>query len=93
MRIFLENTYICCMKAKLNLTIEQDILERIKAYAASKQISISELVEHYFKSVVRPTGKKNIITLVDRLKPPTDIDNKADLKELYYKEQGHKYGF
>ncbi len=80
------------MKTRLNLTIDQSLLEYMKAYAAKKNISISELVESYFKKVSRPAKKKNIIQLVDQLKAP-HIEKNADLKKLYYEEQKHKYGF
>ncbi|WP_240768660.1 DUF6364 family protein [Olivibacter sp. XZL3] len=37
------------MKAKLNLTIDKQLLTEVKAYAAQKHSSVSELVEGYFK--------------------------------------------
>ncbi len=80
------------MKIRLNLTIDEALLSHIKAYAASKDISISELVETYFKKVTRPARKKNILHLVEKLEAPA-IDPKADLKELFYLEQAGKYGF
>lgn len=80
------------MKTRLNLTIDQSLLENMKAYAAKKNISISELVENYFKKVSRPAKKKNIIQLVDQLKVP-HIEKNVDLKKLYYEEQKNKYGF
>jgi len=42
----------------------------MKAYAASKEMSVSELVESYFRSVTKPVGRDNILDLVDRLEPP-----------------------
>jgi hypothetical protein len=80
------------MKERLNLTIDGDLLDAMKNYAANKQMSVSELVENYFKTVTRPVRRKNIIDLVDKLEKPA-IDSSADLKELFYKEQGKKYGF
>jgi hypothetical protein len=35
------------MKVKLNLTIDDGLLTRIKRYAADKKTSVSELVEDY----------------------------------------------
>lgn len=92
MRIKFKNAYICGMKTRLNLTIDETLLEYIKIYAARKQTSVSELVETYFKRVARPAKRKNILQLVERLDTPA-IDLKADLKEMYYKEQSEKYGF
>lgn len=80
------------MKARLNLTIENSLLEDIKSYAVKKQRSVSELVESYFKTVTKPSKRKNILHLVEKLEKPA-IAEDADLKELYYKENAKKYGF
>jgi hypothetical protein len=58
------------MKERLNLTIDGELLDSMKAYAASKGLSVSELVESYFRSVTRPVQRKNIIDLVDELEKP-----------------------
>jgi len=58
------------MKERLNLTIDADLVESMKAYAASKQMSVSELVESYFRTVTRPLQRKNIVELVDELEEP-----------------------
>jgi hypothetical protein len=80
------------MKERLNLTIDGSLLEAIKAYAEKRGISVSELVEDHFRMVTRPFGRRNILDMVDELKKPS-IDAQADLKDLFYKEQGEKYGF
>lgn len=80
------------MKARLNLTIEHSLLENVKSYAVKQQQSVSELVEGYFKTVTKPSKRKNILQLVDKLDKPV-IAEKSDLKELYYKENAKKYGF
>jgi Family of unknown function (DUF6364) len=80
------------MKERLNLTIDGVLLEAMKAYAAKRQMSVSELVENYFKQVTKPIQRRNILDLVDELEAPS-ADSEADLKELFYKEQGAKYGF
>lgn len=54
----------------------------IKTYAANKHVSISELVENYFKSITRPAKRKSIIDLVEKLPAPI-IDVTGDLKEKY----------
>jgi len=76
------------MKERLNLTIDADLVASMKAYAASKQMSVSELVESYFRTVTKALPRKNIIDLVDGLERPA-IDGQEDLKALYYKEAGH----
>ncbi len=80
------------MKARLNLTIDQSLLESMKVYAANRHTSVSELVETYFKRISRPAKRKNILHLVDQLSSPA-IGQKANLKELFYEQQTEKYGF
>lgn len=80
------------MKARLNLTIDDKLLENIKSYAVKQQQSVSKLVEGYFKRVTKPSKRKNILHLVDKLDKPV-IAKKSDLKDLYYKENAKKYGF
>ncbi len=53
------------MKERLNLTIDGALLEAMKTYAASKGMSVSELVESYFRSVTKPIQRKNILDIVD----------------------------
>lgn len=74
------------MKAKLNLTIDQRLLITIKSFAASNNVSVSELVENYFKQLTQQTGGTNIIDMVEQL-PPANIDIAADLKAEYYESK------
>ena len=70
MRIILIYAYIrTLMKERLNLTIDAVLLEAMKSYAASKEMSVSELVECYFRAVTRPIQQNNILDLMDRLEP------------------------
>jgi len=80
------------MKARLNLTIEDNLLSKMKLYAAKQQTSISELVEDYFSSITKPTKRKSLIKLVEALKAPA-IEVNVNLKDLFYKDQAKKYGF
>lgn len=80
------------MKTRVNLTIEETVLHDTKLYAEKRGISVSEIVEDYLKAVTRPVKRKTIIDMVEEL-GPSNIDSKADLKELYYQEQAKKYGF
>ena len=81
------------MKVRLNLTIEDDLLNKIKRYAASKQVSVSELVEEYFKTIAKTKKQKNnIIDLVDKL-PKHSISSSQDLKKGFYEDKAGKYGF
>lgn len=80
------------MKTRLNLTIDNSVLEGIKAYTSGKHISISELVENYFKSIARPAKRKSVLELVEKL-PKPKVNTAGDLKDRYYKAKAGKYGF
>jgi hypothetical protein len=80
------------MKARLNLTIDNTVLARVKAYAAGMNTSVSELVEHYFRSIAKDNKGKSVIQIVDKLKKPS-ISDSINLKEEFYKNQSGKYGF
>jgi hypothetical protein len=41
------------MKAKLTLTLEPDVIEMVKDYATEKKISLSKIVETYFKELLK----------------------------------------
>ena len=86
------DTYIYAMKARLNITIEEKTLSEVKLYASKKNTSVSELVEDYFTTLTKMPKKKNIIQLIESMKPAA-IEQNADLKELFYNEQSDKYGF
>ena len=43
------NTQNLIMKSKFEITIEQEILDQMKQYAARQKRSISEIVEDYFR--------------------------------------------
>lgn len=62
--------YVSNVKARLNLTTEDNLLENVKRYAAKQQRSVSELVEGYLKRVTKPSKRKNILHLVDKLDKP-----------------------
>ncbi|HXR84262.1 MAG TPA: hypothetical protein VN722_08135 [Hanamia sp.] len=51
------------------------------------------MVENYFSIITRKQEKKkNIVQLVEELKPPV-IDSDANLKDLFYKEQARNMAF
>ena len=96
MRINSFYTYFCSvlaidtMKARLNLTIDQSLLEDVKQYATLKNTSVSELVEEYFKVIIK-LKKKSFVELIKEL-PKPKIDENFDWKEEYYKDKMKKYG-
>jgi hypothetical protein len=80
------------MKTRVNLTIEDDVLKNTKLYAEKQGTSVSELAENYFRSIIDHPKRSNIFDLIDKL-PQSNIDTKADLIDLYYKDKAKKYGF
>jgi len=94
MRIF------AAMKERLNLTVDGILLEAMKAYAASKEMSVSELVESYFRSVTRSVRGDSILDLLDGLeRPERDAETAAgspayaDNAAYAAKEGGERHGF
>jgi hypothetical protein len=77
-----KEAYFYCMKARLNLTIDDRLLLSAKKYAAKNEISLSELVTGFFVKLSKPVKQENIIDFVERLEKLA-IPSNADLKELY----------
>ncbi len=84
--------YISIMKNRSSVTVDQDLMQQAESYAAKHQTSVSQLVEQYFKSLVRPAKKKNIIQLIDSLPKPA-FNSKTNLREAYFEDQKKKHGF
>ncbi|WP_090606233.1 DUF6364 family protein [Parapedobacter koreensis] len=80
------------MKARVNLTIEEGLLEKVKSYAASRKSSVSELVENYFRTFVQAPPHKSIVAIIEEL-PKPDLPAEGDLKKQYMEENAGKYGF
>ncbi|WP_026968238.1 DUF6364 family protein [Algoriphagus terrigena] len=85
------------MKKKLNITIEEKMLEKIKQYAESQDRSVSDLVQDHFQSLLQsPTTLPNGLTLVEYMKslPKSKVEFPADYdwKEEYYKAKAKKWG-
>ncbi len=91
MRMITKNAYLYSMKARLNLTIDEQLLAQVKSFARKHETNVSEMVEDFFRKAVSPNRSMNVIDIIESLNKP-DIPAGADLKELYYKEKGKKYG-
>ena len=76
------------MKSRLNLTIDQSLLKSTKVYAKKNHISISELTEGFYKTIIQLKKTENIIDLMERLGKPK-VHIQGDLKELYYQDPKH----
>jgi hypothetical protein len=82
------------MKARLNLTINEDLLSKVKVYAERKQSSVSQLVEEYFKTLTNELKKKSLLDIIEELPKPTmDFPPDFDYKKEYYEQKRKKYGF
>jgi len=94
MRIYVNYAYLCMMKAKLNITIEERLLEQVKVYAIEKKVSLSALIEDYLKKLVhKASGGKNIIDFIERLEPDEAVVAESNEKNAFYEAQKGKYGF
>jgi hypothetical protein len=79
------------MKARLHLTIDEHILKEVKKVAVKKKISVSEMVEEYFKVITKP--KRKLLTeILDEL-PKPNLPEDFDWKEEYIKDKMKKYGY
>lgn len=84
-------TTIYFMKARIQITVEKDLLKIIKDYAKKEGISVSKLVENHFKEI---TEKKSILDIMAELpKPKMNFPKDFDFKKAYYEENKKKYGF
>ncbi|MEP7144872.1 MAG: DUF6364 family protein [Ferruginibacter sp.] len=77
---------------RLNLTVDDALVEQARRFASKHQTSLSRLVEQYFKSLTFSVPGKSIIKLVEGLPTPA-IDVNASLKDGYYEDQKKKNGF
>lgn len=81
------------MKSRVNLTIEESLLSKAKCYAVENQVSVSELVENYFKQLTKPKKKSDIFEMVKQLDIKEKFADIPDLKKAYYEDNAAKYGF
>ena len=79
------------MKARLSLSIDTDILKEVKKLAAKKNMSVSEMVEDYFKVITKP--KRKLLTEILNELPKPNLPEDFDWKEEYYKDKMKKYGY
>ncbi|ADY53377.1 hypothetical protein Pedsa_2836 [Pseudopedobacter saltans DSM 12145] len=95
-RIKLIYAYIYIMKTRVNLTIEQDTLDKAKNYASKIGVSISGLVEDYLNKITAAEQSKEIKTklfeIVNEL-PKTSYPENYDFQKQYFEDNKEKYGF
>lgn len=85
------------MKARLNLTIDHDLLSTIKTYANRNDISLSKLVEECFRQMKlklknKTKAKNGLLEKKEKQKTLPVLSNR-ELREEYYEARAEKYGF
>ena len=84
------------MKKRLNITIDAELLDKIKRYADKEEKSISSLVEEHFEKLIsRKIGLTEGMSLVEYMQslPKFDFPENFDYKEEYYKAKAKKLGY
>lgn len=80
------------MNTKLTLTIEENVIEKAKQYAKTKDRSLSDIIENYLIALTSKHSKKEIelTPIVKSLKgsfsAPKDFDYKQALKKRLSKK-------
>ena len=80
------------MKARLNITIDENVLRNVKYLAEEQNTSVSEIVETYFKSIVKPKKKKQSLTSLIESLPKAKLAKNFNWKEEYIKVKMKKNG-
>ncbi|MEQ8904617.1 DUF6364 family protein [Ekhidna sp.] len=80
------------MSTKLTLTIEEEVIEKTKKYAASTGSSLSKMVEDYFRSILAETEtKKPSSKRIRKLKGIIAYDSDSDYKKVLEEGLIEKY--
>lgn len=80
------------MNTKLTLTIEQEIIEKAKAYAKDKNRSLSDIIENYLKSLTKnDSNKKELSPIIESLKGSFKAPKNFDYKKELDKRREEKY--
>lgn len=91
-RIFVEKGI---MNTKLTLTIEREVIESAKTYAKEKGQSLSEMVENYFKLLIKERREKENTRLspkVQKLRGIIKVNGDFDYNQVLAEELAKKYG-
>ncbi|SHF91497.1 DUF6364 family protein [Flavisolibacter ginsengisoli] len=82
------------MKNRLNITIDETLIDEAKRYAEKNNKSLSQIIEESLKKLVAqgPGKKPNILDLMKQLPKPKG-NFKHDSSQTYYEERKGKYGF
>ena len=81
------------MTTKLTLTLQDELIQSAKEYAAKNGHSLSDLVEGYFKSLPHPKNskKKRYSPIIEELKGSIPLPQDFDYKKEMATELAKKY--
>jgi hypothetical protein len=73
------------MEAKLTLKLDKDAIEGAKKYAKNKNVSLSRMVERYFRALAAKSkpDEKKISPLVEELSGIINMDADFDFRTSY----------
>lgn len=81
------------MDVKLTLKLNQDVIEKAKAYASNRKMSLSRIVEVYLQSLTseKETAEFEISPFVKSISTGTEIPTDLDYKKEYADYLMEKY--
>ena len=71
------------MDTKLTLKLDKKTIEKAKLYARKNNLSLSQIVEMYFKYIVNEKDFENYTPLIKELSGIIEMGNSADYKDDY----------
>lgn len=82
------------MKSRLNITIDETLVEHAKHYAEMHHTSLSSLIEDSLRKIVgrQQPKKQNVFDILKSLPKPKE-DTEVYSTEHYFEENKPKYGF
>lgn len=81
------------MNTKLTLKLQKDVIEQAKIYARKHQVSLSALVENYFKflAIRKQPSEIELSPMVQELSGIIDLPEDFDLQKEYTDYLTEKY--
>lgn len=83
------------MTTKLTLTLQTETIRKAKKYAASKDRSLSQIVENYLRQITEEeisAMAEEYTPRIKRLKGILKTDNPIDYKKIIEEERVKKHG-
>lgn len=83
------------MSTKLTLTLDKEVIEQAKKYAADKGKSLSEMVENYFKYLTDSKAeeeKEQLSPRVKKLRGVLKVDSDFNYKDVLNEAKITKHG-